>query len=355
MKPFRVHYFAIIIALLANLFAMSTPSFATSYNVYLAGDGTFNNSATLYLSVSGSASMGGACGGICGVTGSLNYDSSKLELIAASGLQGFDFTQGGAIVLYKSTGAVDGSILLLRFRNIGLAPGESTIVSISDLTITNGDIEENIGTTAHAVQYYAPATNPGEQPTSPEATPANRESSSSPTSPHTFDEGTDTNSPAPTIPEKVTKSSEASLRAIVVSQGALEFDPKILAYDIVVASDVAHISISASAQSDKATIAGEGEYDLAYGSNKIKLTVVAEDGTEKEYIVTVYRDGALEALTAAEDKATKLTIALVAVTIFAILIIALLVAFFVVRLHVRRKHDILTNNRHRHHKKGTAK
>lgn len=333
-----------ILAILLLSSSLSLPTNAASYSVYLAGDSTFSDSISLNLSVSGSASMGGACGGVCGVTGVLNYDKSKIELMAASGLQGFDYTQGTSIVLYKSTAASDGGILSLRFRNLGLSSGESTTVSVTNLNVTNGDIEVGLGSASKTIQYVAPIP-----PSNPTPTPA--PSSTRPSSPTQPNSSTDATSPSPDS-ETDTKSSEdeeemeeqikgvskeksknASLSNIKLSAGELTFDKDILNYDVIVESDVEEIRIDAPTEDDNARADGAGTFKVKYGTNEYKIVVTAEDGTQKEYLVKVYRDGADEAIAKQNQKI------IVLITIIAILLVIILGIFiyFIIKRTKKQK------------------
>lgn len=344
----------IVIALGLMLSFVSPAVHAAGYSVYLAGDGAFTDSASLTLSVSGSVSMGGACGGICGVTGILSYDRSKIELTAASGLQGFDFTQGASIVLYKSTAAYDGGILSLRFRNVGLASGESTTVTVSGISVTNGDTEVGVGSAARTIQYVAPAAPPvpatdssnaasdSHQAPSSSASSASSaaQSSSSKRSSDNArkddtnkddngDESSDEEREEEKIEEK--KSGNASLASIELSVGKMDFDKDILSYDIVVENDTDEIVINAVAEDDKATVEGAGTFGVKYGNNEYKIVVTAEDGTEKEYVIKVYRDGAAEAIAEQEHKILALTIVLCTVIAVIVLVAVAAVGWMAIR------------------------
>jgi hypothetical protein len=60
-------------------------------------------------------------------------------------------------------------------------------------------------------------------------------------------------------------------------------------YSIIVDCNVEAIDISATAVSKKATIIGTGNYHLQLGNNQIIITVVAEDGNMREYLINVIR------------------------------------------------------------------
>lgn len=87
-------------------------------------------------------------------------------------------------------------------------------------------------------------------------------------------------------------SSNANLSSIKLSAGSLspEFNPNTLFYDVTVKYDVDEITISATKADGKSTYTGGGTFGLEVGEkNERVLTVTAEDGTKKTYIVYVKR------------------------------------------------------------------
>ncbi len=83
-----------------------------------------------------------------------------------------------------------------------------------------------------------------------------------------------------------TKSSDATLKSLTVG-GKSYSNPST---DITVSSvsaSTSTITILATANSSKASISGTGTKDLVTGTNKFTITVTAEDGTTKSYIIRV--------------------------------------------------------------------
>lgn len=178
----KVIVFSLIVLSVIGLIKV-LPTHAANASLYVAGDDTFSgNETNVYLQLSGSASAGGACGGICGITTVLSYDSSKLALASATPSQGFDFVQGSTLVLYKASAASDGTVLILNFRNVGLSSGESTTVTFSNITTTNGDADSLSGAASKTITYSPSIPTPEPQPT-PEPSPEpTHEPSSTPSS-----------------------------------------------------------------------------------------------------------------------------------------------------------------------------
>ena len=63
---------------------------------------------------------------------------------------------------------------------------------------------------------------------------------------------------------------------------------------IEVLDDVTTIDITATLEDSKATVTGDGSFELETGSNTFKITVKAEDGTTKDYQITVLREEPIE-------------------------------------------------------------
>lgn len=98
----------------------------------------------------------------------------------------------------------------------------------------------------------------------------------------------------PTTPQTPAekKSSDANLSALSVSTGTLapEFSADITDYKVTLPRDATSIRVDASANDSKASVSGTGEHTLEPGDNEIKVSVSAEDGTVKSYIIVVSVD-----------------------------------------------------------------
>lgn len=65
------------------------------------------------------------------------------------------------------------------------------------------------------------------------------------------------------------------------------FNKKTLNYKLNLNSDVDKINIIAKAESDKASVTGDGEISLLEGENKVEITVTSESGKEKTYTILI--------------------------------------------------------------------
>ncbi len=79
------------------------------------------------------------------------------------------------------------------------------------------------------------------------------------------------------------------LKTLELSSGNYKFDKERTSYIINVENNVSVISIKALAESDKAKVNTVSKIDLKEGSNKITITVTAENETKREYNITINR------------------------------------------------------------------
>lgn len=91
-----------------------------------------------------------------------------------------------------------------------------------------------------------------------------------------------------TAPEEP-KSTDKKLKTLEIKEGVLEpeFNPDITRYSISVANNVEKATINAVANDEKAKVEIIGNDSLKSGTNMIKITVTAEDGTTRIYNVEI--------------------------------------------------------------------
>lgn len=132
---------------------------------------------------------------------------------------------------------------------------------------------------------------------------------------------TQTSTTVPTTTTSAPKSNNANLKTLVIkadddSEVALSpsFNSSVYEYSANVASTIRTISVNATMEDAKANmvISNNANQELKAGeNNKITITVTAEDGTKKAYVVNVKRDAltadaTLKELTIEENKSFKL-------------------------------------------------
>ncbi|MBR3591275.1 MAG: cadherin-like beta sandwich domain-containing protein [Clostridia bacterium] len=98
-------------------------------------------------------------------------------------------------------------------------------------------------------------------------------------------------------------SSNANLASIKLSNGSLSpaFNANTTNYNVTVKYDVDEINVTGSVADGKSRVAGGGTVGLQVGNNECVLTVTAEDGTKKSYIINIKRMTEEETLAAEED------------------------------------------------------
>lgn len=205
-----------------------------------------------------------------------NGDGTLTATISGNCVGGFQVTAGSASVSV-------GKATLDSNAVVTLSTGAGTFTVIAE-AISVSDAEYNLieGSTSTTVTVTVPnepsesgggATPPANEPSTPQ-----------------------TQTPTTTTPKTeeptVKKSSNANLSALTISTGTLspEFDPATTDYSVSLAKDITSISINASVADAKATVSGTGEIALKAGTNEIAISVTAEDGTVKKYIIKAMVD-----------------------------------------------------------------
>lgn len=273
------------------LFSMNV--YAASFEVNIVGNNTFEDEITLYVQVDSLIDFSDTCDGLCGLVGTLEYDSNKIELISMRALEDFDLTQGSRIVLYRTTGVKSGTeVLSVTFKNKSLKDGESTTISFSDLVASDGDQDISTTDASITIQYVQK----NEDVTVEEPNDDNNESDNNQSENNSSNTNQSTNNNHSTNNQGTNnentddESSNNNLENITLSEGTIDFQKDILVYDIVVGNNVEEITIGAQLADSNASLSGVGIHDLEVGNNEIVLVVTAEDGSEKEYILNIYRE-----------------------------------------------------------------
>lgn len=196
-----------------------------------AGSVTLNNTITVTVTGSSSEAMWHT---------TLSYDTSKLQYVSGSGLQNIsdDFVTG---ITYTYT-----------FK----AVGEGTAYVKTSSSISDYDGQKAYPTSSCSINVVKSST-----------------SSSNGSSTTTQ------------------KSSDNSLSKLEID--GLELSPKfskeVYEYSAVVENEIDKITISATANSSKATVTGKGEKELVEGENKLEIVVKAENGSTRTYTITITR------------------------------------------------------------------
>ena len=103
------------------------------------------------------------------------------------------------------------------------------------------------------------------------------------------------------------KDNNTSLKSLKINGDTIKLGDNTLSYNYTVLYDVEEIEVDAKAASDKAKVKVSGAEKLKVGKNTVMITVTAEDGTEKIYLVNVTRKKKAEELSN-DSKLNKLEI-----------------------------------------------
>ncbi len=279
--------FSLTILLSTLLFATNVN--ASSFNANIVGNDTFESEITLYIQVNNLVDFNGACNGLCGLVGNLNYDTNKIELTSINALESFDLTQGKTLVLYKSTGVASGTkILSMKFKNKSLAKDETTTITFSNVVASDGDKDINTSDASKTIKFVVKenenTNNNNNQTNNNTNTNANNNSSNNNTT------NKKPSSNKNNKKEETKKSDNNYLSSITLSDGNITFDKDVLTYDVIVDYETTTIEIKANVEDDKATITGDGKHTLNVGSNVIKITIKAEDESERTYTLNINRE-----------------------------------------------------------------
>ena len=90
--------------------------------------------------------------------------------------------------------------------------------------------------------------------------------------------------------ESKNKSSNNNLSNLEIDMADFKFNPEITEYNLEVNYDTKIITIRAMAESDRAVVTGAGEKALKVGENNYRIVITAEDGTTKEYKISITRN-----------------------------------------------------------------
>ena len=107
-------------------------------------------------------------------------------------------------------------------------------------------------------------------------------------------------------PAGVVHDEDATLKTLTVNRGTLSpaFSASRFEYSVTVRNSNNVITVTAAANSGKASVSGTGTKTLNVGSNTIPVVVKAENGDSKTYIINVTRhDGLVRKITSAQDMA----------------------------------------------------
>ncbi|MBN1891292.1 MAG: cadherin-like beta sandwich domain-containing protein [Clostridiales bacterium] len=226
----------VVIILLAGL-PIAKVSAAASPSLSVSGSLEENSVITVNIKISGTD------GPYAGFSGGFNYDSTYLRLDSIS--------QGNFTAESWSSSITNGTFQSYN----GTIPSGTTIVSAKFTCL-------KAGTTTISLTEFE------------------------------VDNNYTSASKSITISAYVPKSSNANLSSLRVSPGSFSpsFSSTRTSYSMSVGEDVSKITVNAAPEDSKASVSLNGvQNNIKPGTNRIKITVTAEDGSSKVYTITVTR------------------------------------------------------------------
>lgn len=179
----------------------------------------------------------------------LTYDSEILELISASSA----ITGGNGFLRIAANNASEGSKEVkmgIKFK--GISPGISDVGFTGRIMVFNFETGEEMPVSSEVLSVK--------------------------------------------VREQATASTNNYLKKLKIKPEGLEpeFNKNIFEYNIKVANDTESLIINAIPEDDKAKTMVVGDKHLVEGDNKVVITVKAESGEQKEYIINVEKMGQAE-------------------------------------------------------------
>jgi len=278
-----------IIAVL--LFGLSTVSYAACS----ASSKTVNSGETFTVSI----------------TSSTGLEDYGVVLSSYSGLE-YVSCSGGS---YANNGKISYAVVGSPVTSLGTytfkAPSVTEDKTYKIVFSVEAETDQTVTST---ITVKAPAATPTPAPTpAPTATPE----------PTTAPEVTPAPTTAPTTAPEPTatpgKSSNANLSNLGIRPNDFTgFKRDTTSYNVSVPYSVEKIEVYASKAEDSQTVEGTGTKTLNEGSNVFSVTVTAEDGSQKEYRITVVRLAKEEENPEVTEPETKVEVALASLQIVSV-------------------------------------
>ena len=232
-----------ILALIFNISIVKAADFTAS----ISGTSSVTSGSTYIYDFKATPSTGIT---VAGVSGVINYDKTKLELISASSVSPF------TINLNNSTGTFNArydngvakafTYMRVKFKVKSMSVGDSTTISINNLKgtkIVDGSSASATGVSSKIVLQV--------------------------------------------------KSTNNNLKDLTINSKTINgFKSNVTSYKMIVDNNVSKITIGATLEDSSAKVSGIGTKNLSIYNNTFHITVKSAAGTTKTYVVTVVRKDA---------------------------------------------------------------
>ncbi len=220
---------------------------AADFSATISGSTNVANGSTYTYEFKASPSNGVT---IAGVSGVINYDKTKLELISASAVSPFDLTFNKSTASYTAR-YNDGkakafSYMKVKFKVKSMNVGDSTTISITNLKgtkVVNGSSSSATGSASKITLQV--------------------------------------------------KSTNNNLSNLTVDSKTINgFKSSTTSYKMTVENSVSKVTIGATAADNTAKVSGTGTKNLSIYNNIIRVTVTSAAGKTKTYTITIVRKDA---------------------------------------------------------------
>jgi len=224
--------------------------------------------------------------------------TNKVEAASASISPSSKTVQQGETV--NLTASVTAGAWNLVFSGAGNSQpllGQTSVIGNETKTDSISFVAQNVGTykftlTGDMKDFYAPNTDKAESVykeatitvKAPEA-PKTEQPQEQPTDDDKLTTGSTGGTATPV------KSSNNYLKSLKLNTGSINFNKKTTKYTLDVAEDVESITITATADDERASVSGAGKINLVKGTNTAKVVVTAENGSARTYTLTIVRAG----------------------------------------------------------------
>lgn len=319
----------ISILLISFFFLPFVVKAAGSVGVYFSGDSTYKPGDTVSLSINVGTVNGGADGKVYGFNGNIGYDSSCLQLQSINATGGWNPTVNGSKFILANygldRGVQNGSIGSVKFT--ALKDCSTTVTLSGSASDTAGDV--SAGSASKTIKIYTPSNNNnltslsvtpgginfnggtsystsvGADVTSVTVSAAAQDSKASVSGTGTRNLNYGANEIKITVTaedgskkvytinvnRKDDRSSNNNLASLSVSGGKLipGFSKGNTKYSMEVPFETSKINVNAKAEDAKSKVTISNPELVAEEVTQVKITVTAENGVSKTYVIDVKR------------------------------------------------------------------
>jgi len=197
--------------------------------------------------------------------------------------------EGGSIDLYTDTNK-SGNFAVATFTIQANSTAGTGAINVNGINFSDASFNEHSISGNSLTITVKEVEKPKEENNTQNNQPSNNDKPNADTKPNTNTTQKPTvqqnNQPTQNVE---TKSNDATLKSLVLSNGVINFSSDVLDYNVEVSNDVESIAISAEATDIKSQVSIPENLNLKLGINDFEIKVVAEDGTEKFYKLHINR------------------------------------------------------------------